>query len=821
MKQQITKIISAVQHSYNDKVCFLASYKYEVKDSTGPPKDIYINGILTQNIHTKKINKVLQYPANHQGLRGSLILDNRCKYQTKLYSIQHCTDIQGPHLIIKYIDANHKRMLSVMKYDDVYLGQESINMINRTESSYLTRDLVAFQDDNIIIFNFPKEMYFIYYKKNRRESLHVEKDEKCILSYEDRSSSGNQDEQEDDNEEEGSSSGDWQPFVPSMGKYKHLVCLISSRITLETKKMIDEANQKFKDKFKMISIDGADMIFIIENLQDMHKPIPSRVPFFTSIDQVVEGVFQIYYGLASQGSLTKYRLEQVMLKKKVLEFTKNDIFCWIRQIDKNVLFSNYFQGDKSFFIASQMNLTNGNYSSDYYCHQTISDAQLIQYVKENHREKYINTNFNKSYIIATFSKPTSRYCLFKVEDTIILCDHQNGKYLGSYSFYIDNNENKNDNSYGMFIVQFNDNLEIYIEILYGQNQNRDLVLLTKPKTNTKYLNAKLVYSRKFYFQQNESFNFSSFFLDTNDELKKIYFIDRVRYNNVIKIHRGILYTEISAEENRDQDKQQNYEIEELCEVYQRRYLQSDQNTLYPQPSGLEEQSRNLKTYVFFNIPSEQVFYFTETFQYMYFGVEWVGYDLETRLWSIWLLCPRYMKNHDLIYLSEMRKNDRDYQPGLVLAISRYLRSPSYRKEGRMFLFDKIAIQVISSNCFYDFLKRKYIERDQEQSLKHVFNQDDESLNEESIRDKDSFFYIIKYFMNLVFLDKNLVIHKLELQNVIQALKSSLLAKEFLYRLVPFVDGRTDEKDFYVRMFLKIFAYDVQILTENQILNIFY
>ena len=50
-----------------------------------------------------------------------------------------------------------------------------------------------------------------------------------------------------------------------------------------------------------------------------------------------------------------------------------------------------------------------------------------------------------------------------------------------------------------------------------------------------------------------------------------------------------------------------------------------------------------------------------------------------------------MKNHDLIYLSEMRKNDRDYQPGLVLAISRYLRSPSYRKEGRMFLFDKIAI----------------------------------------------------------------------------------------------------------------------------------
>jgi hypothetical protein len=37
-------------------------------------------------------------------------------------------------------------------------------------------------------------MYFIYYKKNRRESLHVEKDEKCILSYEDRSSSGNQDE---------------------------------------------------------------------------------------------------------------------------------------------------------------------------------------------------------------------------------------------------------------------------------------------------------------------------------------------------------------------------------------------------------------------------------------------------------------------------------------------------------------------------------------------------------------------------------------------------------------------------------------------------
>jgi hypothetical protein len=135
-----------------------------------------------------------------------------------------------------------------------------------------------------------------------------------------------------------------------------------------------------------------------------------------------------------------------------------------------------------------------------------------------------------------------------------LCDHQNGKYLGSYSFYIDNNENKNDNSYGMFIVQFNDNLEIYIEILYGQNQNRDLVLLTKPKTNTKYLNAKLVYSRKFYFQQNESFNFSSFFLDTNDELKKIYFIDRVRYNNVIKIHRGILYTEISAEENRDQDK---------------------------------------------------------------------------------------------------------------------------------------------------------------------------------------------------------------------------------------------------------------------------
>ena len=71
-------------------------------------------------------------------------------------------------------------------------------------------------------------------------------------------------------------------------------------------------------------------------------------------------------------------------QKKIVEFTKNDIICWIRQLDQDVLRSNYFVGDKGYFISASMDLVTGKYSAGWFCHRELTESSIAKYYIINH-----------------------------------------------------------------------------------------------------------------------------------------------------------------------------------------------------------------------------------------------------------------------------------------------------------------------------------------------------------------------------------------------------------------------------------------------------
>lgn len=59
---------------------------------------------------------------------------------------------------------------------------------------------------------------------------------------------------------------------------------------------------------------------------------------------------------------------------------------------------------------------------------------------------------------------------------------------------------------------------------------------------------------------------------------------------------------------------------------------------------------------------------------------------------------------------------------IVLERKNICKKCSKTTHGRMYYFDKIAIQVSSSFCFYDFLKETYIEKSHNEFRELMFRQ---------------------------------------------------------------------------------------------------
>lgn len=138
-------------------------------------------------------------------------------------------------------------------------------------------------------------------------------------------------------------------------------------------------NIKLNNKLRMISIDLVNMVFMIENIQDTMSAVPVQIELYSSIESLEKGVYQIYFGTACEGALQKYKIEEIINKRTLLEFTKNDIFCWQTHIDQDLLRSNYFHNEGGFFISASIDLNNGSYSAEWYCQGTISEESLSHY----------------------------------------------------------------------------------------------------------------------------------------------------------------------------------------------------------------------------------------------------------------------------------------------------------------------------------------------------------------------------------------------------------------------------------------------------------
>jgi hypothetical protein len=242
------------------------------------------------------------------------------------------------------------------------------------------------------------------------------------------------------------------------------------------------------------------------------------------------------------------------------------------------------------------------------------------------------------------------------------------------------------------------------------------------------------------------------FYNPETVVKSIFFIDRVGRSGVLKLFKAI---RVETSLNTDPI----FKIQEVDDVFHQEYIQGQNATIYPNPEVYTETTYDDR-FKFFNLVTEDSFTFTpqQTRNLAYRNVEWVGFDLGRRQWCMWLRVKEAKQSFKLLYYREI---DIDQGPKLELSREIGPVSSSFKRKGRMFSFDKFAIQVVSSHCFYNFLTGKYIERSQETYLDTIYSPgSDNTLRLNSFKSKHTFMDILGYLMNLVFLDHNFVLKKL-------------------------------------------------------------
>ena len=90
---------------------------------------------------------------------------------------------------------------------------------------------------------------------------------------------------DEESEDEG-----WEAFVPTKAKFKHLICLTSSDLKLETMAFVADMNIRLGNKLKTITIDGANLVFLVEDKTESLKPVSNRVPFFDTLSALKMGI---------------------------------------------------------------------------------------------------------------------------------------------------------------------------------------------------------------------------------------------------------------------------------------------------------------------------------------------------------------------------------------------------------------------------------------------------------------------------------------------------------------------------------------------------
>lgn len=194
-------------------------------------------------------------------------------------------------------------------------------MLNRTAADLKSKYLVAYQDDKLLIFNFTEDLYLICYKKSRKPAVQIEKIELKSTNFEDRSTSSYTLERglsEEENSSEEEDSMEWAPYYPPQEKFKHLICITVPELKKETVIFFYQLNNQLGNAFKVISIDGANLVFHIESTSVEEKPIPMRVPKFNSIREMEQGIPQLYCGMTCEGALARFTIRELLSQKKTL-----------------------------------------------------------------------------------------------------------------------------------------------------------------------------------------------------------------------------------------------------------------------------------------------------------------------------------------------------------------------------------------------------------------------------------------------------------------------------------------------------------------------
>lgn len=163
----IYKLRTAILHNFNHTLAFLANYKYS-------GNDVHLNGIITQNIKSKRVKKILEFPSERESINGILLLENNSLFETKLYHIEYLN--KNKLISIKYIDCKTKKVLQRRNYKNLELWS-SDGLLSSGDSGTPTQDLVVYQDSAMIIFNLPAEMYLVHYKVKSFQPIIIAKKE--------------------------------------------------------------------------------------------------------------------------------------------------------------------------------------------------------------------------------------------------------------------------------------------------------------------------------------------------------------------------------------------------------------------------------------------------------------------------------------------------------------------------------------------------------------------------------------------------------------------------------------------------------------------
>lgn len=547
-------------------------------------------------------------------------------------------------------------------------------------------------------------------------------------------------------------------------------------------------------------IQAENLIFLVTKYEHNVQIVSHLLSPLTHLKSVEDfSPVQLTYHLAISGVVYCLTMMKILKQDKVINVLSNDIFCWHRWIDDNILHHHYFSGDYGYFVTHRSKLDTNDH--------LVSSDRLVDCTSEVVREieNFASEVYEGNLEVRGdpfFSQPQRKLALFKLNGNFVVYEI-NEKKLKFRTVYKPDHARSDPKIY-----EFKDNgEEFYLSIMMQSQvnegyQERRLYRFSKPeKSDPLLLKEEILLDFEDYVEEGIDILQFFFFRDNEKNNKlTIFYIARESL-----LDDPLIYC--FNPRNKELDAVAHYGRYFLSPL-SHDYLQGEDFTIFPNGElKLYEidGEKDLKKFAVIHLKQKKIWYFEPMEKLVYHKsnfvleeeeivceIDWAGYKNEN--FYIWVT----FKNHQK--LAYIEYDTRRMKQRVLRWVETGFLKNEFRQ--RMYSYEEYAFQPASTSAFYCFLRERFIETNFDKKFSELKKKItiEKNINPEELVDDSHPLYLklLKKFgmvFTLMNVDSNYVVKNLKiLEELILVGCYTSIKKYAFYILGPLAKQRGVEFD---------------------------